>query len=127
VADAAVRTDLREPLDRLRALAAEIALDLEVLVDVLAQLRDLVVGEVADLRVRIEAERGCDPARRRLADPVDVGQPDLEPLLIGEIDSGDACQTVSLSLPLLMPRIAADDHGLAVPLDHTTPLAHGLD
>ena len=93
--DAAVRADLAEALDRLRAVAAQVALDLELLVDVLAQLRDLLVGEVADLRVGIEAERGSDLARRRLADPVDVRQPDLEPLLIRKIDSGDSCHVAS--------------------------------
>src|SRR5581483_582430 len=51
VAQAAVGADLRQPLDRLRALAAQVALDLVVLVDVLAELRDLFLGEVAHLRV----------------------------------------------------------------------------
>ena len=37
MADAAVRADLAEALDRLRALAAQVALDLEVRVDVLAE------------------------------------------------------------------------------------------
>src|SRR5439155_15697703 len=90
MADAAIRPDLGEPLDRLRALTPKVALDLEVLVDVLAKPRDLLVGEVADLRVGIEAERDRDLAGARLADPVDVRQPDLEPLLVGEIDSGDS-------------------------------------
>ena len=96
VADAAVGADLGKALDRLRALAAEVALHLEVLVDVLAKPRHLVVGEVANLRVGVQAKRGCDPTRRRLADSVDVGEPDLEPLLVGEIDSGDTCQMVLL-------------------------------
>ena len=90
MAQAAVRADLGEALDRLLALAAKVALDLELGVDVVAELRDLVVGEVADLRVGREAERGCDLARRRLADAVDVGQPDLEPLLVRQVDAGDA-------------------------------------
>src|SRR5207253_2868978 len=64
VADAAVGADLAQALDRLRALAAQVALDLEVLVDVLAELRDLVVGEVTDLRVRREPEGGGDLPRR---------------------------------------------------------------
>src|SRR5919198_4371203 len=63
VPDAAVGPDLAEALDRLRALAAEGAPDLEVLVDVLAELRDLLVGEVTDLRVLREAERRADLAR----------------------------------------------------------------
>ena len=125
MAQAAVRTDLREPLDRLLALAAKVALDLYLGVDVVTKLRDLVVGEVADLGVRGEAERGCDLARRRLADPVDVRQPDFEPLLIREVDSGDSGD--GSALPLLVTRVRADDHGRTVPLDHAAAFAHGLD
>jgi hypothetical protein len=125
VADAAVRADLGETLDRLLPLAAQLTLDLEVRVDVVPELRDLFVGEVLDLRVRAEAELGRDLARRRLADAVDVGQPDLEPLLVRKVDSGDSRD--GSALPLLVTGIAADDHGRAVPLDHAAALAHGLD
>jgi hypothetical protein len=125
VADAAVRTDLGEPLDRLLPVAAQVSLDLEVRVDVVAELRDLFVGEVLDLRVGVKAELRRDLARCRLADPVDVRQPDLEALLVRKIDSGDACD--GSALPLLVPRVGADDHGRAVPLDHAAALAHGLD
>src|SRR6266511_3864104 len=127
VTDAAVRADLAESLDGLRPRAAQIALDLEIRVDVLAQLRHFLVGEVLDLRVGRETELGADLLRGRLTDPVDVRQPDLEPLLIRKIDSGDACQISLLALPLLVPRVRANDHGPAVPLDDATPLAHGLD
>ena len=125
MADAAVRADLGEPLDRLLPVAAQVTLDLELRVDVVAELRDLFVRQVLDLRVRVEAELRGDLARGRLADPVDVRQPDLEPLLVRKVDSGDACD--DSALPLLVPRIAADHHGRAVPLDHAAALAHGLD
>jgi hypothetical protein len=125
VADPAVGADLGEPLDRLLAVAAQVALDLDVGVDVGAELRDLLVGQVADLRVRAEAELGRDLLRGRLADAEDVGQPDLEPLLIREIDSGDARD--GSALPLLVPWVGADDHGAPVPLDHAAALTHGLD
>src|SRR5438093_979738 len=95
MADAAVRADLAEALDRLRAVAAQVTFHLELVVDVLTKLRDLLVGEVLDLRVGIEAERERNLARRRLADAVDVRQPDLEPLLVRKIYSGDACQTIN--------------------------------
>jgi hypothetical protein len=125
VADPAVGADLGEPLDRLLPVAAQVALDLEVRVDEVAELRDLFVGEVLDLRVRTEAEVRCDLARGRLADAVDVGQPDLEPLLVWKVDSGDSRD--GSALPLLVTGIAADDHGRAVPLDHAAAFAHGLD
>src|SRR5262249_37420724 len=99
VANAAVRADLGEPLDRLLPVAAQVTLDLELRVDVVAELRHFFVGQVLDLRVRVEAELRGDLARGRLADPVDVRQPDLEPLLVREVDSGDACH---LALPLLV-------------------------
>ena len=55
MAEAAVAADLHEPLDVLGALAPEITLDGELVVDRVAQLADLVLGEVADGRVRIDA------------------------------------------------------------------------
>src|SRR3954464_4735957 len=84
VADAPVGADLGEALDRLLPVAPQVALDLEAGIDVVAELRDLFVREVLDLGVRAEAELGGDLPRGRLADAVDVGQPDLEPLLVGE-------------------------------------------
>src|SRR5690606_5904133 len=72
-------------------------------------------------------ERLADLLRGRLADPVDVGEADLEPLAVREVDAGDTCHSVVLlALPLLVPGIGADHHGAPVPLDHTTALAHGL-
>src|SRR5215208_4367872 len=38
-----------------------------------------------------------------------------------------AIRAKSLTLPLLVSRVGADDHGAPVPLDHTAALTHGLD
>src|SRR5512134_2704499 len=130
VADAAVGADLLQALDCLRALAPELALDLEVRVDVRPQLRDLLVGQVADLLVAGEAELGADLLRARLADAVDVRERHLEALLTGEVHSCDPGQTRllrSLALPLLVPRVRADDQHAAVPLDHAAAVTHRLD
>src|SRR6201985_3723212 len=81
VPQTAVRADLRETLDRVRPLAAQVTLDLEIRVDVVAKLRNLVFGQIAHLRVAREPERVADLLRGGLADPEDVRQPDLEPLL----------------------------------------------
>src|SRR5712692_3169631 len=59
VAEPAVGPDLLQALDVLRALAAQVALDGDVAIDRLAQLDDLVVGEVTDVGV------GVDPQLRK--------------------------------------------------------------
>src|SRR5919201_5862718 len=97
VPDPAVGADLGQPLDRLRALAAQLALDLEIRVDVVPELRDLLVGEVAHLRVGRKAECRANLARGRLPDAVDVRQADLEPLFPRQVDAGDASHEPSSS------------------------------
>jgi hypothetical protein len=126
VTDPAVGADLGEALDRLRPLSSEVAFDLIVLVDVITELGDLFLGQVAHLRVGRELEPLADLARRGLADSEDVSQPDLETLLVGKVDAGDSCHA-NLALPLLVAGIRADDERPAVTLDHTAALAHGFD
>src|SRR5439155_174642 len=122
--DPPVGTDFLETLDRLLALAAQVTLDLEIRVDVVAELRDLAVGQVAYLCVERQPELGGDSARGRTPDPEDVRERDLEPLLSGKIY---ACNSGHLALPLLVSGVRADDHGPAVPPDHAAALAHWFD
>src|SRR6188472_1725831 len=127
MAETSVGADLLEPLDRLRALTAKIALHLEVAVDVVAKLGDLGIGEVAYLLVGREPELGADLPRRRGADAVDVRQSDLEALLPREINSCNSCQFFpSSALSLLVARVRANDQHLAVPLDHAAAVTHGF-
>ena len=77
----------------MRALPPKIAFDLER-IDQRPELRDFLVGEVTNLLVRIEAEVLADLLSGRLADPVDVGETDLESLLVREVDPRDACHLV---------------------------------
>ncbi len=56
MAQAAVAADLLQALDVLRALAPQVALDGQLVVDRVAQLGDLVLGEVADVGVRVDAD-----------------------------------------------------------------------
>src|SRR5580765_3469929 len=60
VADAAVRADLGQALDRLLPLTTQVALDLVLVVDVALELRDLLVREVLDLLVGGQSERSAD-------------------------------------------------------------------
>ena len=63
------------------------------------KVRDLTDEEVTKLRnyidSEVEVELADDLLRGRLADPVDVRQPDLEPLLRRKVDSGDACHAAA--------------------------------
>src|SRR5215218_602129 len=82
VAQAAVGTDLHQAFDVLGALAPEIALDLAVL-DRFPQFDDLVLGQVLALRGCIDLGLLEDLQRRRVADPEDVGETDLDPFVDG--------------------------------------------
>src|SRR6185503_14730958 len=88
VAQAAVGADFHQPLDVLRSLAAQVALDLARF-DRLAQPDDLVLGQVLNGRIRVDLRLGQDAARGGGADTEDVGEADLGPLVHGDVDSGD--------------------------------------
>src|SRR5579862_6003998 len=84
-----VAPDLHLALDVLRDLAAQVALDLDVLVDICTKAGDLFLGEIAHSRVARDARRVAHLLRDRATDPVDVGERDLEPLLARNVDAGN--------------------------------------
>src|SRR4051794_40020247 len=86
-----VAPDLDLATDVARHLAAQVTLDSEVLVDVVAQLQQVLVAEILDAQVRADARRGQGLLGVGLADPVDVGERDLHPLLAGQVDAGQSC------------------------------------
>src|SRR6202042_809661 len=98
VAQTAVGADLLQTLDRLRPLTAQISLDRQVAVDQLAQLNDFVLGEVAPFAIGLDSDLREQLVRRRAADPVDVGQADLDSLVERDINSGDSRHPSTLSL-----------------------------
>ena len=69
-------------------LAAQVAFDLVVLVDVLLERDELVLGEVADANVRADAGGRERFRRAGAADAVDIGERDLNPLFARKIDAG---------------------------------------
>src|SRR3954454_11143442 len=95
VTEPAIRADLDETLDVERDLATEIAFDGQPAVDDLAETTDLLLGEIADTRVRVHVRLLEDLLARREPDPVDVRERDLDPLLAGDVDAGDACHPIS--------------------------------
>src|SRR5690606_34308496 len=100
VAEPLVGADLHLPLDVLVDLAAEVALDLEALLDVVPDPGDLSVGEVAHPGRLVDVRRGADLLGHGPADSVDVGEGDDEALLPRDVDAGDSCHVrCSLNLP----------------------------
>src|SRR5205823_5387224 len=73
VADALVAADLDLALDVLLDVAAQVALDLDVLVDPRPQPGDLLVGEVADAGVGVDAGGLAHLLGGAAADAEDVG------------------------------------------------------
>ena len=85
--EALVAADLDLAADVGLHLAAQVTLDLEVGLDVVAQPGDLVVGEILGAQVRADAGGGQDLLGAGTADAVDVGQRDLHALVAREIDA----------------------------------------
>ena len=88
MAQAAVAADVDQPLDVHADLAAEVTLDGQVAVDEVAQAVDLLVGQLAHPRVRVDAGLEQQLLARRRADAVDVLQPDLDALVARQVDPG---------------------------------------
>ena len=87
VPDALVAADLDLAPDVGGDLAAQVTLDLVVGLDVVAQLHDLIVGQVLGALVGIDAGGRQRLRRAGPAHPEDVGERDLHPLLAGEVDA----------------------------------------
>src|SRR5699024_4828009 len=88
VAEPLVRTDLDLAADVGGDLAAEVTLHLVVALDVVAELDELVVGEVLDADALVDARRGEDLARTGTADPIDVRECDHHALFARDVDAG---------------------------------------
>ena len=92
----AVRADVHQSLDVHRDLAAQRALDLVLALDDLAQL-----GASSSVRFFTRMSgftpvSGGSSAPWSRPDAEDVGQRDLDPLVVGQIDAGDTCHTLLL-------------------------------
>ena len=115
---------------------AEIALHLQIGIDVVAQPGHLLVGEVPDPGVGAGLGGRTDPLGGGPADAEDVGEGDLQPLLAGDVHAGDSGHVASFSLtpgprasalPLLVARVLADHDDPPVPADHFALFTHRLD
>src|SRR6266536_413201 len=91
VADALVASDLDLAADVGGDLAAQVALDLVVRLDVVAQLDEVLVAEVAGAQVRAHAGGLECLLGAGTSHAVDVGEPDLQALFARKVDAGKTC------------------------------------
>src|SRR5215210_1595012 len=87
VPDPPVRSYVYEPPDVLLRLASQVALDLDVLIYVGPDRTDLTLGQVPNLRVRVDLGVAANLPRRRTPDAEDVGKAHLDPLLARKVYS----------------------------------------
>ena len=130
MADAPVAADLGQALDVHRHIAAQVALHGVLVADDLTQLGLLGVGEVLHPGIGVDARLLEDLARAGAANAVNIGESDLDSLLLRQINAGYTCHTLLpllLTLSLLVLGIFANDHDSALALDDLALLAHGLD
>src|SRR5581483_6925656 len=95
VALAALRAHVEMALDVGGHLAPEVAFDLVALLEHLANLGDLVVGEIVGLAVERDAGLAQNLPRRAPPDAVNVREPDFDPFALRQIH---ACNTRHLPL-----------------------------
>ncbi len=87
MADALVAADLDLAPDVSLNLAAQVALDLVGGVDPVTELHQLFVGKAVDPGIAADAGRLKRLQRPGAADPVDIGERDLDPLIAGQVHS----------------------------------------
>jgi hypothetical protein len=107
--DATVATEVHQALDIHRNLAAQVALDFE-LIHRRTELGDLGFGEVLDRRRRIDTSRSANLLRARVADTVDRRQCDHDVLVQRDVYASYTCHLIflNLALALLVPGVFAD-------------------
>src|SRR6185503_8720813 len=95
----AIAGEVHQPFDVHRRLATEVAFDLVVGVDRLAEVKHLLVGQILDAALGGDAELCGDFLRLGTADAVDVGQGDLDALVGRDVDARNSCHGYSTPAP----------------------------
>src|ERR1035437_1449562 len=126
VTGAAVGADIHQSLDVHRDFRAQRPFDAILLLDHLTELVPVGVAQVADPQRCVDPRRFHDFQGGRTSDPEDIGQSDLNLLVLREIDARNTSHSLS-ALTLLMLRIAlADDASHALALDNLAVLTNRL-
>jgi len=99
VPEATVGAEVHEALDVHLHLAAQVALDLVLGVDDLADRLDLLLGQLVDLLVEGDLGPSADLLRGGASDTVEVRERVDDVLATRKIDARDTCHVVLLKLP----------------------------
>ena len=129
MANATVAADLGQPLDIQRHVAAQVTLHGVIPGDLFAQSRFLLLGQVLHPRVGVNARGGEDLVGAGAPNAENVGETDLYPLVLRQVNTGNTCHFLlhlPLTLSLLVLGVFANDHNFALALDDLALLAHGL-
>ena len=88
---ALVAVDLNLTTDIRIDFTTQIALDLVVTLEVVTQRDQLLIRQILDANVRVDTGRGKRFLGTSATHTKDVGEGDLDALLIGDVDSGKTC------------------------------------
>lgn len=83
MAHTAVAADFNKSLNVERDIAAEVALNRAVVVDIFSELRCVVLGQVSYADARVNAGSSADILRCLAADAEDVGKSNLDSFISG--------------------------------------------
>ena len=90
----AIAADLHQALDVHGNFATQVALYLDVVVNVVAQLADIILGQILDAGVGVDARGLDDVVGDVAANAVDVRQGDLNAFLPGKVDTSNSCHVL---------------------------------
>ena len=96
---ALVAVDLDLTADVRIDFTTQITLDLVVTLKVITQRNQLLIRQILDANVRIDTGRGKRFLGTSATHTENVGEGDLDALLIGDVDSGKTCHCDSFLLP----------------------------
>ena len=102
---ALIAVDLDLTTDIRIDFTTQIALDLVVTLEVVTQRDQLLIRQILDANVRVDTGRGKRFLGTSATHTKDVGEGDLDALLIGDVDSGKTCHCDSFCFPQVLHRV----------------------
>jgi hypothetical protein len=99
VTDAAIASEVHQPLDGLLNVAPQVAFHFVLLVNDIANPYLFLGSQIVTVPSRIDLCLGEKSLRQRPPDPIDVGQRDLHPFMMGQLNARDTCHALNLHQP----------------------------